>query len=144
MPFGRDDLEWDKLVHATIERLRALARDQQLTTYSALNRELADTTALAPFDLGSEGGRHAMGQMLGDATRQDYPTSKVLLSALCTHRDGVDVGHGFYNLAKELGVLPAKSSADAKHLFWITTVQEVYASGGAPVSASPDKRNRSR
>jgi len=85
-----------------------------------------------------------MGQMLGDATRRDYPTSKVLLSALCTHRDGVDVGQGFYNPAKELGLLPAKSSADAKHLFWITSVQEAYAAGGAPVSPSPDKGNLSR
>lgn len=139
MPFGRQDLEWDELVQAAIERLRALARDQQLTTYSALNRELADATGLGSFDLGSEGGRHAMGQMLGDATRRDYPTSKVLLSALCTHRDGVDVGQGFYSLAKELGLLPAKSSADAKELFWITTVQEAYASRGRPSPHHPPK-----
>jgi len=130
MPFGRDDLEWDELVDAPAERLRSLARHQQFTTYSALNRELVETTGLASSDLGSEVGRHAMGQMLGDVTRRDYPTSKVLLSAFCTHRDGVDVGLGFYSLAKELGLLPTNAAADAKHVFWITAVQTAYASEG--------------
>lgn len=127
MRFGRDDLEWDELRHAAGARLRVAARAGGLTTYSELNAGIAADTGLAPFDLGGDGGRHALGQLLGDVSREDHPRSGVLLSALCTHKGTKDVGGGFFELAVELGLLAPKSSAVAREAFRIKSVQAVYA-----------------
>jgi len=124
--FGRDELEWQELLDSATDQLKTLARSQRLTTYGELNASLAHETGLAAFDLGTEGGRHALGQLLGDVTRADYPTSGLLLSALCSHKGGVDVGGGFFELAVELGLLAPKPSAAAKDEFWIKAVNSVF------------------
>ena len=128
MKHGRDDLEWEQLRHAAADEMRELARRRDLTTYGALNTRLAEVTGWPVFDLETEGGRHALGQLLGDVTREDYPTSGVLLSALCTHKGGNDVGGGFFELATQLGLLPPRSSKERHDELWVSSVSAVYAS----------------
>jgi hypothetical protein len=127
MRFGRDDVEWDELRQAADSRLHEVAAAQGITTYGELNTLLTTMTGLPAFDLGSEGGRHALGQLLGDVSREDYPSSGVLLSALCTHKGGADVGRGFFDLAVQLGLLPPRSSAESRDVFWVKAVQSVHA-----------------
>lgn len=124
--YGRDPEEWVTLVDETLRLLRATARERGALTYSELNLRLAEDTGLRTFDLRTDVGRHAIGSLLEDVTRLDYPQSGVMLSALVTLKGQADVGHGFYSLAQELGLLGAKASPEDKEAFWVGQVSQSH------------------
>ncbi|WP_252100377.1 hypothetical protein [Streptomyces malaysiensis] len=45
--------------------------------------------------------------------------------------DANDAGSGFYQLAKELQLLPMSASADEKFGFWVKQVKQLYERHGA-------------
>ncbi|ATL84302.1 hypothetical protein SMALA_4069 [Streptomyces malaysiensis subsp. malaysiensis] len=54
-----------------------------------------------------------------------------MLSALVNYLDANDAGSGFYQLAKELQLLPMSASADEKFGFWVKQVKQLYERHGA-------------
>lgn len=120
--YGRDPEEWVTLVDETLKLLRSTAYERGALTYGELNIRLAEETGIRTFDLRTDIGRHAIGSLLDDVTRLDYPISGVMLSSLVTLKGQADVGHGFYTLAQDLGLLGAKASPEDKEAFWVGQV----------------------
>jgi hypothetical protein len=54
---------------------------------------------------------------------RSWPETKLMLSALVLYLNSNDPGTGFYSLAQELGLLPAKASAQKKEEFWVKQVE---------------------
>jgi len=54
-----------------------------------------------------------------------------MLSALVNYLSANDAGPGFYQLAKELQLLPLSASADEKFGFWVEQVKRLYERHGA-------------
>jgi hypothetical protein len=49
-----------------------------------------------------------------------------MISSLVTLKGQADVGHGFYTLAQELGLLAKDASPFDKEAFWIGQVSETH------------------
>lgn len=124
--YGREESEWEELVTTTREILEEVARRRAMTDYSSLNTELATRTGLRSFDFASEADRAAMGRLLGRVVQETLPETGLMLSALVHYLGGNDAGAGFYGLAVQLGLLPAKPSREAKERFWVSQVSEVH------------------
>ncbi|WP_255951134.1 hypothetical protein [Streptomyces odontomachi] len=132
--YGRPDSEWDELTDAGREFLIEVARRRAFTTYTDLNTALVQRTGCRPFDFAGPGGRAAIGHLLGlivtrdqDLDPQDPP---VMLSALVIYQGGNDAGTGFYQLAKELGLLSMGASKDERDVFWteqVKRLQKIHA-----------------
>ncbi|MGA5580461.1 hypothetical protein ACPCIY_04655 [Streptomyces thermodiastaticus] len=81
-----------------------------------------------------------MGHLLGlivERGQELMPSEPpVMLSALVTYLGENDPGPGFYQLAKEMDLLPAKASPEQKFCFWTEQVKRLYARhGGGPAVA---------
>lgn len=104
MPHGRDDLEWNELVGAGFDILKALARQKTQTDYTAFVNHLAVDTGLARFVFPQD--RQAVGTLLADISklgREDHPG--LLLSVLVHARSTKTPGGGFFDLAKSVNLL---------------------------------------
>jgi hypothetical protein len=66
-----------------------------------------------------------MGHLLYSIVMRTWPATKLMLSALVLYLNSNDPGTGFYSLAQELGLLPARASAQKKEEFWVTQVKEL-------------------
>ncbi|MGW3316051.1 hypothetical protein [Streptomyces fungicidicus] len=128
--YGRTDSEWEELVRAGRGFLIDRAKLGKLTSYTELNVILARRTGSRPFDFECASERAAMGHLLGLIVERDQeiaPTDPpVMLSALVVYLGANDAGSGFYQLAKELQLLPMSASADEKFAFWIKQVKQLY------------------
>jgi hypothetical protein len=98
-------------------------------TYSDFNALLGSR-----FDLSSDGGRYAFGQVLGLITerlREDDPDTRHFMISALVHTKGGDPGAGFYKLATELGLLKPNASDFDKMEFWVKQVKAIkeYYSG---------------
>ncbi|MGI5259893.1 hypothetical protein [Streptomyces angustmyceticus] len=133
--FGRADSEWDELVDAGRSFLVERAKLGKLTSYTELNATLARRTGCRPFDFERADERAAMGHLLGLIVERDQEVitadPPVMLSALVNYLSANDAGPGFYQLAKELRLLPLSASADEKFGFWIEQVKRLYERHGA-------------
>ncbi|MGK5450400.1 MULTISPECIES: hypothetical protein [Streptomyces] len=133
--YGRADSEWDVLVEAGREFLVERAKLGKLTSYTELNVTLARRTGCRAFDFERADERAAMGHLLGlivGRDREIAPSNPpVMLSALVNYLGANDAGPGFYQLAKELQLLPMSASADEKFDFWIKQVKRLYKRHGA-------------
>ncbi|WP_236244097.1 hypothetical protein [Streptomyces sp. CC210A] len=132
--YGRADSEWGELVHAGRKFLIERAKLDTTTSYTELNATLARRTGCRPFDFERADERAAMGHLLGliveDDQRREPTDPPLMLSALVIYLNANDAGSGFYQLAKEQGLLSVSASADERLVFWagqLKRIRERYA-----------------
>ncbi|MFH8609373.1 hypothetical protein ACH4D5_18030 [Streptomyces sp. NPDC018029] len=139
--YNRADSEWEELVHAGRNFLVERAKLGKFTSYTELNVTLARRTGCRPFDFERADQRAAMGHLLGLIVERDQEVAPsdppLMLSALVNYLGANDAGSGFYQLAKELRLLPQSASADEKLDFWATQVKQLFERHGAG-PATPD------
>lgn len=124
--YSRDEDDWKQLTDAGLEFLIERARLKKLTSYTELNATLERRTGLPGFDFARADERAAMGHLLYLIVERNRPTTKLMISALVTYLDANDAGTGFYSFAQDLGLLPPKSTAQAKLDFWVGQVKGLY------------------
>jgi hypothetical protein len=127
VPYGREDVEWDRLVDAGLTFLVERARLDRVTSYTEMNATLAHRTGARPFDFGQDGERAAMGALLEQIGERDRPKSGVMITALVNYLDENDAGPGFYAYAQRVGLLRKAASADERLDFWAGQVGAVHA-----------------
>ncbi|MFD0427109.1 hypothetical protein ACFQ60_00300 [Streptomyces zhihengii] len=107
------------------------ARLRGLTTYTELNAALVERTGCRAFDFGRPDERAAMGHLLGLIVERDQERAPakppLMLSALVTYLHANDPGPGFYQLAKDLQLLPLSASKIEKDCFWARQVDRIQA-----------------
>jgi hypothetical protein len=75
-------------------------------SYGDANEELAARTGQPAFSFGRQADRAAMGYLLGRISRhRSWPVSRLLISALVRYQGEADGGPGFFNLAREVGLV---------------------------------------
>jgi hypothetical protein len=119
--YGRDDDEWDELIEAGHRFLKEVASLGKTTSYTEMNAVLQRRSGLPGFDFSHEKDRAAMGYLLGrivDRDQADHPG--LMISSLVVYLNANDAGTGFYNLAKQKGLL---HKGDSKEAFWIQQVK---------------------
>ncbi|MDW6061021.1 hypothetical protein SAZ11_27155 [Streptomyces sp. FXJ1.4098] len=123
------------LVAAGREFLVERAKLGKLTSYTELNVTLAGRTGCRAFNFARADERAAMGRLLGLIVERDQEIAPsdppLMLSALVNYLSANDAGPGFYQLAKELQLLPMSASKDEKFAFWIKQVKRLYQRYGA-------------
>lgn len=128
--YGRTDSEWDMLVSSGREFLLERAKLRKPTSYTELNVTLARRTEYRPFDFERQDDRAAMGRLLGLIVERDQALAPsdppLMLSALVSYLNANDAGPGFYQLAKELGLLSLTASKEERDAFWIKQVNSLY------------------
>jgi hypothetical protein len=123
--YGHDEVAWDQLTEAGTTFLIERAHLRKTTSYTELNAILERRTGLPGFDFTRADERAAMGHLLYSIVMRTWPATKLMLSALVLYLNSNDPGTGFYSLAQELGLLPARASAQKKEEFWVTQVKEL-------------------
>ena len=126
MTYGRDDATWSQLAEAGRAFLIERARLRRTTSYTELNTALERRTGLPGFDFARADERAAMGHLLYMIVMRDWPQTRLMLSALVLYLNGNDPGTGFYALAQDLEMLPARPSTDKKEQFWVTQLGDLY------------------
>jgi len=97
-------------------------------SYGDANAELAARTGLAKFDFEQQVDRAAMGHLLGRISRnRSWPAARLLISALVRYQGEADAGPGFFNLARELGLIHGLLSDLERLEFWLRHVRQVQA-----------------
>ncbi|RPK47843.1 hypothetical protein EES37_09565 [Streptomyces sp. ADI91-18] len=128
--YGRSAGEWNLMVHAGRDFLVERAKLRKITSYTELNATLARRTGYRPFDFERADERAAMGQLLGlivELDQQLAPSEPpLMISALVNYLSANDAGPGFYQLAKDIGLLPLSASRDEKYTFWIKQVNRLH------------------
>ncbi|OII63321.1 hypothetical protein BJP40_24945 [Streptomyces sp. CC53] len=96
-----------------------------------MNATLARRTGCRPFDFERADERAAMGHLLGliveDDQRREPTDPPLMLSALVIYLNANDAGSGFYQLAKEQGLLSVSASADERLVFWAGQLKRIRA-----------------
>lgn len=126
MKYGRSEEEWDRLVSAGRVFLEEKARLGNLTSYTGMNAVLVRRTGLRAFNFDREDERAAMGHLLGLIVDETFPQTGVLPSALVKYLNENEPGPGFYELAKNLGLLPNSASREERDAFWSQQVRSVF------------------
>jgi hypothetical protein len=127
MKYGRDDPEWQQLVAAGRQFLEERARLQKTTSYTEMNRVLANRRGRPRFDFEREDDRASMGYLLGLIVEDTFGQIGAMISSLVQYLDENDAGPGFFNLAQHKGLLRTGANADEKLAFWAGQVAAVYA-----------------
>jgi hypothetical protein len=125
--YGRSPADWEVLEDEGYAFLVEKARAGTYTNYTELSDELAIRTGLRRFDFADASERAAVGHLLGRIAERDLSESGLLVTAIVIYLHGNDPGSGFYNLAKEKGLLPANASADQRLTFWVDQVKRIKA-----------------
>jgi hypothetical protein len=128
--YGREDEDWNDLTRVGLGFLVERAKLGRPTSYTELNTTLTQRTGLRPFDFSRADERAAMGHLLGLIVERSFPLTGLMISALVMYLGENDAGSGFYVLATDLGLLPARASEDEKFDFWIGQVNGLYAHYG--------------
>lgn len=133
--YGRADSEWDLLVDVGRDFLVERAKLGKVTSYTEFNVTLARRTGCRAFEFERADERAAMGHLLGLIVEQDQADAPseppLMLSALVNYLDANDAGPGFYQLAKQLQLLPMSASKGEKFGFWIQQMKLLYERHGA-------------
>ena len=123
MFFGRTELEWEELEAAGWKLL--LDRAVTLTTYSDLNKDLAQSTGHPPWNFSNPAHRDAMAHLLGRLADRSYGEcvaagrEPVMISALCKFLNQNDAGDGFYGKARDLGLITDAMYKDrSNRIYW--------------------------
>jgi hypothetical protein len=125
--YGRSADEWEELEAEGHAFLVEKARAGDYTNYTELSDELVARTGLRRFDFADASERAAVGYLLGRVAERDLPTTGALITAIVIYLHGNDPGAGFYNLAKEKGLLPATAGSDQRLAFWVGQVKRIHA-----------------
>jgi hypothetical protein len=125
--YGRSREDWAQLIAASRQFLVDYAQKGRTTTYTELNAVLAQRTTARTFDFDLDSERAALGELPGDVALLERPACGHLISAIVLYLNENSAGSGFFNLAIELGELPAAATADDKLAFWTQEVVAVYA-----------------
>ncbi|MGW1730037.1 hypothetical protein [Streptomyces sp. NPDC001999] len=133
--YGRAEDEWDLLVEVGRQFLIERAKLGKVTTYTELNATLVRRTGCRAFDFERADERAAMGHLLGMIVDRDQAcapsSSPLMISALVHYLGANDAGPGFYELAKQLQLLPKSASKIEKEMFWIRQVNRLHERHGA-------------
>jgi hypothetical protein len=133
--YGRTEREWQELEQAGWDFLKAKAAGRRgdaahdpTVSYSDANEELATRTGQPAFDFGQQAGRAAIGYLLGRISRnRSWPVSRLLISALVRYHGEADAGPGFFNLARDVGLIHGSLSNLERLEFWLRHVRQVQA-----------------
>ncbi len=133
--YGRSEHEWQDLEQTGWTFLKEKAAERRgdaahdpTVSYSNANEELAARTGQPAFDFGQQAGRTAMGYVLGRISRNSsWPVSRLLISALVRYQGQADAGPGFFNLAREMGLIRGPLSDLERLEFWLHHVRQVQA-----------------
>jgi hypothetical protein len=118
---------WDFLKEKAAERRGDAAHDPTVS-YGNANEEMATRTGRSAFDFGQQAGRAAMGYLLGRISRnRSWPVSQLLISALVRYHGEADAGPGFFNLAREVGLIHGPLPDLERLEFWLRHVRQVQA-----------------
>lgn len=117
--YGRSDEEWAALEEAGWDFLVSRARLGRPTSYTEMNAALTQRTGLRMFDFELSSERAAMGELLGRLADRSLAEANLMISALVNYLYANDAGSGFYQLAKQKGLLRAGASDAEKTDFWI-------------------------
>ena len=97
-------------------------------SYGHANEELATRTGQMAFGFGRQADRAVMGYLLGRISRnRSWPVSRLLISALVRYQGEADAGPGFFNLAREVGLVRGSLSDLDRLEFWLLDVRQVQA-----------------
>ncbi len=102
---------YDKLC----EKLREVARQQKTTHYE-------DIAPMLGLKMGDPADRVRIGQILGEISKQERHAGRPMLSAVVTHKGDERPGHGFFELAQELGLVGVMDSEK----FFINELKRVH------------------
>jgi hypothetical protein len=133
--YGRIEGEWQELEQAGWDFLKARAAERPgdaahdpTVSYTVANEELAARTDQPAFNFGQQADRAAMGYLLGRISlNRSFPVSRLLISALLRYHGEADAGPGFFNLAREVGLIHGSMSELERLEFWIRHVRLVQA-----------------
>ena len=131
--YGVSEQDWDRQVFAATRSLERIAALGRVTSYTDLNREIAEKTGLDQFNFAHPEGRNALAWILGEVVDRTVDDLQSMLSAVVLYIDGNDAGLGFYHLAVQLTGegrldpgLSADASSDDKLRFWSDQVAAVH------------------
>jgi hypothetical protein len=124
--YGRSSNEWARLAESATAFLIERAKLRKVTSYTELNATLVRRTELRGFDFDRQDERAAMGHLLGLVVQDNYPETRLMLSALVHYLDSNDAGPGFYALAQEYELLPRGASKATKETFWVGQVSAIH------------------
>lgn len=124
--YGREDEMWDRFTETGLDFLIERARLGKDTSYTELNTTLTRRTGLPGFNFEHAEERAAMGHLLGLIVERNYPSTKLMISALVVYLNANDAGPGFFTLATQLGLLPRKSSSQQRLDFWGAQLNGIY------------------
>lgn len=114
----------ESMLHKLIyEELKRLARHQQMTNYSAI-------APLAGLDMENPGHRDEMRELLGKISTYEHQQGRPMLTAIVVHKHDNIPGHGFFELARHLGLLSAGEDELAFFCREVAQVHSSWASGG--------------
>src|SRR2546426_10096335 len=102
---------------AIFDELKRVAERQEMTTSSAI-------APLAGLDMDNPADRDAMRRLLGDISTHEHRQGRPLLTAIVVHKQDNIPGHGFFELAQQLGLL--RPGAD-QLAFFCREVARVHA-----------------
>lgn len=106
------------MLHKPIyDELRRIAKLEQTTTYSAI-------APLAGLDMENPAHREEMRQILGKISTYEHNQGRPMLSAVVVYKRGGGPGPGFYECARNLGLLSVGSDETA---FFCQEVTRVFA-----------------
>lgn len=131
MKWGRTDEEWTDLCSTAEQFLADQARMERTTTYTELNTVLVQRTGHAAFNFNLDRDRAAMGGLLEEIAVANLPVVGALVSAVVIYLNENDAGTGFYELAKQQGLLSKRPTRDEREVFWTSQVAKVHEHYGA-------------
>lgn len=123
--YGKTAELWDDLTDVACDFLVERARLKRPTSYTELNTVLHNRVGVK-FDFEQASDRAAMGHLLGLVVERTAGTG-LMLSALVHYLNANDAGPGFYSLARTMGLLRRRATADERLAFWIEQLNGLYA-----------------
>ena len=85
------------LHNAIYEKLKSVARDKKIIPYS-------DVAPLANLVMSNPDHRKQLAEILCEISKYEHSQGRPMLSAVVTHKNDPIPGHGFFTLARELGL----------------------------------------
>lgn len=114
----------EAMLHKPIyDELKRLARRQQMTNYSAI-------APLAGLDMENPDHRDVMRELLGKISTYEHQQGRPMLTAIVVHKQDNIPGHGFFELARHLGLLSAGEDQLAFFCREVARVHNYWGSDG--------------
>jgi hypothetical protein len=113
----RSEADWNELANEGRRILQQVAREQGLIDYKDFNRELAKSTGLPTFDLGTERGRADISALLVRIAERDWEEGNgYMLTSLVKLAGENYPGKGFFTLAEQEGLYDPAAEPETE--FW--------------------------